>query len=397
MTVPGSWEAHLDHELERLGREGLLRRLTPVERGEPPLVTRNGKSLISFASNDYLGLASHPALAQAAARALRRGAGATASRLVSGGDPDYHALEAGLARFKGTGGALIFGNGYLANIGVIGAIVGRGDAVFSDRLNHASILDGCRISGASIHRYAHCDTGQLEAMLDEAVRRGEHRKLIVTETVFGMDGDLAPLAKIVELKQRYGAALMVDEAHAGGVFGPHGEGYAYQDGLASSVDLHMGTFGKAFGVYGAYVAASARWIDFLVNKCRSFIYTTALPPQVIGAIGAALELVSSAHEQRQAIGAMAERFRAGLESGGARYPSSTTQIVPVVIGRSDDALEASRMLEERGVLVPAMRPPTVPAGRACLRFSITSAHGPDHIDRAVAALGEVLPAFLSRT
>lgn len=389
----GSWDAHLDHELERLGREGLLRRLTPVERGPAPLVVRNGKSLVSFASNDYLGLASHPALAQAAADALHRGTGATASRLVSGGDPHYHALEASLARFKGTENALIFGNGYLANVGVIGTIVGRGDAVFGDRLNHASALDGCKISGATIHRYSHGDVGQLEAMLDEASRSGERRKLIVTETVFGMDGDLAPLAEIVELKNRYGAALMVDEAHAGGVFGPHGEGLAHEKGLAASVDLHMGTFGKAFGVYGAYVAGGEKWIRFLVNTCRSFIYTTALPPPVIGAIGAAVDLVSAAHEQRQTIRAMAKRFRSGLTSAGLSYGGSSTQIVPVVIGRSADAVEASRKLEERGVLVPAMRPPTVPAGRACLRFSITSSHGPDHIDSALAALADVVPEY----
>jgi 8-amino-7-oxononanoate synthase len=391
VTVPGSWEAHLDHELERLGRQGLLRRLTPVERGRAPFVVRNGKRLVSFASNDYLGLASHPALAQAAYDALHRGSGATASRLVSGGDPDYHALEARLSRFKGTEDALIFGNGYLANVGVIGALVGRGDAVFSDRLNHASVLDGCRISGASIHRYAHRDTGQLEAMLDEAQRNGERRKLIVSETVFGMEGDLAPLAEIAELKERYGAALMVDEAHAGGVFGPHGEGYAYEQGLAGSVDLHMGTFGKAFGVYGAYVAASEKWIRYLVNTCRSFIYTTALPPPVIGAIGAAVELVSSAHEERKNVRAMSERFRAGLRSAGFSYGGSSTQIVPVMIGGSSDAVKASLMLEERGVLAPAMRPPTVPAGKACLRFSISSAHGPDHIDQALAALEDVGP------
>ena len=309
VTEPGSWEAYLDHELERLDRQGLLRGLTPVERTTPPIVVRNGKSLVSFASNDYLGLAAHPDLAQAAEEALKRGTGATASRLVSGGDPEYHALESRLARFKGTEAALIFGSGYLANIGTIAAIVGRGDAVFSDRLNHASALDGCRISGASIHRYAHRDTGQLDQLLEEADRNGAGRKLIVTETVFGMDGDRAPLAEIVERAERYGAAVLVDEAHAGGVYGPHGEGYAYEEGLQASIDLHMGTFGKAFGVYGAYIAGSEKWIRFLVNRCRSFIYTTALPPPVIGAIGAAVDLVSSAHDRRHAVRAMADRFR----------------------------------------------------------------------------------------
>jgi 8-amino-7-oxononanoate synthase len=388
--TPRDWEAHLDHELRRLEGEGLLRSLVPVERAEPPYVVRNGRRLVSFASNDYLGLASHPRLAEAAAASLPRGSGATASRLISGGDLHYTELEGRIARFQLTEAALVFGSGYLANVGVIAALAGRGDAIFADKLNHASAVDGGRLSGATLFRYPHLDMDALESMLAEAGRRSGGRKLIVTETLFGMNGDLAQLERLVELKQRYGAALMVDEAHAVGVFGPRGEGYAYELGLESAIDLHMGTFGKAFGCYGAYVAGSSLWIRYLVNKTRPFVYSTALPPPVIGAIGAALKLVESASEQRLRIRAMADRLRGGLDAAGLPYDGSGSHIVPVVIGAAAAAVEASRRLEEHEVLAPAIRPPTVPAGKACLRFSITSAHGSHHIDLAVRALCETL-------
>ena len=395
MTVtPRGWDAHLEHELRRREREGLLRTLVPVERAEPPYVVRKGRRLVSFASNDYLGLATSPALASAAAQALSRGAGATASRLVSGGDSSYSALEAKIARFKGTESALVFGSGYLANVGVIGALAGRGDAIFSDRLNHASMLDGCAVSGAAVFRYRHLDMEDLESMLADADRTHEGRKLIVTETLFGMNGDLAPVKRLVELKHSYGAALMIDEAHAGGVFGPRGEGYASELGPAEEVDLHMGTFGKAFGSYGAYVAGRDLWIRYLVNTCRSFIYTTALPPSVVGAVDAAIELIEQAAPLRRKMKTLAERFRGGLDAAGLTCDGSGTQIVPVVVGPSRAAAEASSRLEAEGILAPAMRPPTVPAGRACLRFSVTSAHEPDHIDHAVTALGRVLKGHL---
>lgn len=384
-VAPTGWNAHLQRELDRLEREGLLRTVPAVDRDEPPFVRRNGRRLLSFASNDYLGLASHPALVDASREALRAGAGATASRLVSGGSSAYCALESRLAEFKRTEAALVFGSGYLANVGAISALVGRGDAVFTDRLNHASIVDGCRLSGASIHRYPHLDVARLESMLGDPALAGA-RKLIITETLFGMNGDFAPLEELVELKERFGAALMVDEAHAGGLFGPCGEGYAYERGLEASIDLHMGTFGKAFGAYGAYVAGEELWIRYLLNRSRSFIYTTALPPAVIAAIGAGIDVVGTASDRRAKVRSMADRFRRRLETSGLRYEGSGSQIIPVLVGKSATTLELSRRLEERGVLAPAMRPPTVPAGQACLRFSITSSHDPAHIDLAVEAV-----------
>ena len=384
------WNAHLDHELRRLERDALLRDLVPVERAAPPYVLRGGRRMVSFASNDYLGLATHRKLAEAAAASLGRGSGATASRLVTGGDAAYASLESRIATFKRTEAALVFGSGYLANVGVIAALARRGDAIFADKLNHASVVDGCRLSGGALFRYPHLDMAALESMLVDADRNSSGRKLIVTETLFGMNGDLAPLEQLVELKERYGAAVMVDEAHAGGVFGPRGEGYAYELGLEASVDLHMGTFGKAFGSYGAYVAGSGLWIRYLVNTCRSFIYSTALPPPVIDSIAAALQLVEAAAPQRKNIRELADRFRQSLDAADLRYDGAGTQIVPVLIGSNEAALEASRGLEELGVLAPAIRPPTVPAGKACLRFSITSAHRPEHIDLAVRSLCAVL-------
>jgi 8-amino-7-oxononanoate synthase len=350
------------------------------------VIAEDGRRLLNLSSNDYLGLASHPAVAEAAARAARRGSGATASRLIVGTDPAYAALEEKLADFQGAEAALVFGSGYLANVGVISCLVGLGDAVFSDSLNHASIIDGCRLSRATIHRFAHRDVDELEAMLRQAERDGARRKLIVTETVFSMNGDVAPLAEIVELKERYGASLFVDEAHADGVFGPHGEGFAHELGVADRIDLHMGTFGKAFGAYGAYVAGRSLWIDYLVNAGRSFIFTTGLPPAVIGAVDAALDLVRGGHALRADLHAKAGRFRETLRGRGFDVHGSTTQIVPLVVGDSEAALALSQSLERAGVLAVAIRPPTVPVGTARLRFSVSVLHEEAELDRALEAI-----------
>jgi 8-amino-7-oxononanoate synthase len=385
-----AWDQFLGEELERRSEAGLLRSLRPFRREGAWVVTDEDRRLLNLSSNDYLGLASHPDVLDAAARAAGRAGGATASRLIVGTDPAYSALEAKLADFQGAEAALVFGSGYLANVGVISCLVGRGDAVFSDSLNHASIIDGCRLSRATIYRYGHRDADELEAMLQGAERAGVARKLIVTESVFSMNGDVAPLPEIVELKERYGAALLVDEAHADGVFGPHGEGYAHELGVADRVELHLGTFGKAFGAYGAYVAGSALWLRYLVNASRSFVFTTGLPAAVIGAVDAALDVVRTVDELRAELQTKSERFRARLTSLGLDTCGSSTQIVPLVVGESEAAVALSEALEEAGVLAVAIRPPTVPPGTARLRFSLTSLHEDEQIDHALAAIDGAL-------
>jgi len=385
-VVTTAWDAFLADELARRDDAGLLRTLRPLERDGCWVVAEGGRRLLDLSSNDYLGLSCHPTVVDAAARAARRRSGATASRLIVGTDGRYAALEEKLADFQGTEAALVFGSGYLANVGAISCLVGPEDAVLSDSLNHASIIDGCRLSRAAIHRYEHRDLDQLEAMLRRAEQAGARRKLIVTETVFSMSGDVAPLAEIVELKERYGAALLVDEAHADGVFGPRGEGYAHELGVAEQVDLHLGTFGKAFGAYGAYVAGSSLWIDYLTNAARSFVFTTSLPPAVIGAVDAALEVIRDADGLRATLLENAARFRSRLQALGLETCGSSTQIVPLVIGESETALAVSQALEAAGVLVVAIRPPTVPRRTARLRFSVTALHGRADLDRALEAI-----------
>src|SRR5581483_1655339 len=269
------------------------------------------------------------------------------------------------------------GSGYAANVGVIPALAGLDDAIFSDELNHASIVDGCRLSRATVHRYRHADPEHLAQLLAASPAR---RKLIVTDTVFSMDGDTAPLAELVELKERYGGGLMVDEAHAAGVFGPNGEEHAHAEGLAEHVDLHLGTFSKAFGAHGVYVGGRADWIRHLVNTCRSLIYSTALPPPAVAVAAAALELVREAHDRRAALLENARRLREGLGVPGS------TQIVPFVVGEAEDAVALSERLEEQGVLAVAIRPPTVPPGTARIRFSAMATHTAADVDRVVEAL-----------
>ncbi len=387
--MSSSWEMFLQEQLACLEIGGRLRALQPVAGAQQPVLRRGDRRLINLSSNNYLGLADHPLLKEAAAKAATRGSGATASRLIVGHDLQVAELEEKVATFKGTEAALLFGSGYLANVGVLSALVGRGDVVFSDQLNHASIIDGIRLSKADCYRYQHRDMDHLEALLKQAAQKGYRRRLIVTDSVFSMDGDVAPLREIVWLKNRYDAALMVDEAHGGGVFGPHGEGYAAHAGVSREVDLTMGTFSKAFGVYGAYVAGGRDWIRFLINTCRSFIYTTALPPAVVGAIDAAVDLVESSHQLREALMAKAERFRRRLREMGFDTAGSTTQIIPVVIGGNREAVAFSRALEELGVLGVAIRPPTVPEGTARIRFSLMANHDDEDVDVALAAIGAV--------
>ncbi len=382
-----SWDSWLEAERERREQSALERRLQVTERPAEPIAYRSAKRLVNLSSNNYLGLAGHPLLIEAAANGAARSAGSGSSRLVVGNDPETAALEEKIAAFKGSAAALVVGSGYLANVGVLAALADRETAVFSDRLNHASIVDGVRLSGAQAHRYHHLDLDRLEEMLRSS---SAGRKLIVTDTIFSMDGDVAPLARLVELKNRHGALLVLDDAHGGGVFGANGEGYAHELGLADEIELTVGTFSKAFGAYGAYISASRALIDQLVSSCRTLIYSTALPPSVIASIDAAIELVREADDRRAALREKSTRFRARLAGLGLDTGASTTQIVPAIVGSSERALELAQALEERGVLAVAIRPPTVPAGQARIRFSLMATHEDVDLELALEALESVL-------
>jgi 8-amino-7-oxononanoate synthase len=379
------WE-ELTRELAALEGKALRRRLTAVEEVLPGGKVRvDGRALLNLSSNDYLGLSQDPRLIAAAGEAAARwGVGAGASRLVAGHLALHQAVEARLAAFKGTEAAVIFPTGYMANVGTIAALVGPGDQVFGDRLNHASIYDGIKLSGAELQRYAHRDLKGLEKLLKE--RAGGKRRLIVTDSVFSVDGDLAPLAEIVELKERYGAWLMIDEAHATGVLGNKGAGLAEAAGVGARVDVHMGTFSKALGCLGGYVAGDRRLIDYLHNRARAFIYSTALAPPVLGAIGAALDLVAAEPERRRYLAEQAARFRRGLREAGLDTLGSETQIVPVVVGDNARTLELAARLREGGLLAVALRPPTVPPGRARVRFSLCASHSSEDLGEALLTI-----------
>jgi 8-amino-7-oxononanoate synthase len=377
------FDAELTGELGRLEDAGLRRRLRLVESGCDPEVVVDGRRVLLLCSNDYLGLASHPRLRAAAGEAVGRwGCGAGASRLISGHLGIHAEVEARLAAFKRTEAALLFPSGYQANVGTIGALVGRGDHVFSDALNHASIIDGCRLSHATVHVYPHLDVRALEAML--AQTPGDARRLIVTDSVFSMDGDRAPLGDLVRLARSYHSLLMIDEAHATGVLGPRGGGLADAEGCVDGVTVHMGTLGKALGGAGAYIAGSRALVELVTNRARSFVYSTGLPPASVAAAGAALELVADEPERRHALVRNAARLRDGLRAFGLRT-TGDTHIVPVMIGDNARTVAFSEALLARGVLVHPIRPPTVPPGTARLRVTPMATHTDVHVDRALDA------------
>ena len=377
----------LAQELQNLAARDLRRRLTEVEEVLPGGKVRlGGRVLLNLSSNDYLGLSQDPRLINAAQKAAARwGAGAGASRLVAGHLALHREVEAELAAFKGTEAAVIFSTGYMANLGVISALAGPGDTIFCDKLNHASIYDGIKLSGAGLARFPHRDMNRLEDFLQKA---GTGRRLIVTDSVFSVDGDLAPLKDLVELKERYGAVLMVDEAHATGVLGPGGAGLAEELGLTQQVEVHMGTFSKALGSLGGYVAGDQRLVDYLHNRARSFIYSTAMPPPVLGAIGAAINVVTQEPERRSYLLAEAKTFREALIQAGFNLLGSETQIVPVLVGENARTLELAGRLRERGLLAVAFRPPTVTPGRARVRFSLSAAHSREDLAAAREAITE---------
>ncbi len=375
-------------ELEELKRQGLYRKLRRVEGEQASTLILDGKEVINFSSNNYLGLANHPALRAAAKAAIDRyGCSAVASRLISGNMTLHEELEAKIAALKGAEAALVFNSGFQANVGLIPTLAGEGDAIFSDALNHASIIDGCRLSRARTVVYSHCDLERLESGLKEAPVSG--RKLIVTETLFSMDGDEAPLAEIVELAERYGAMVMVDEAHATGVFGPNGAGVVAKLGLTERIALQMGTLGKALGGFGAYVAGSRVLRELLINRCRSFIFTTSLPPAVLATAIAAIDLLYKEPQRRLALWHNCRSLKEGLKRLGFSLGQSESQILPVLIGDAQKCMAFSEKLLEKGVFAQGIRPPTVPPGTSRLRVTVMATHTHEHLHRALEAFEEV--------
>ncbi len=372
-------------ELSAFEESGLYRRLALVQGPQEPRVRIKGRDVILLCSNNYLGFANHPKVKEAAILAIEKyGFGSGASRLVSGNMEPHRELEERLARFKGSEAALVFNSGYHANIGIISALVGRGDVIFSDKLNHASIVDGCILSRAEIKRYPHKDMNVLEDLLKKHPSPlTPHPSLIITDGVFSMDGDIAPLKELSELSEKYGCMLMLDDAHAAGVLGANGKGTLEHLGIENPEIIQMGTLGKALGGFGAYIAGSRKLIDYLINKSRSFIYTTSLPPAVCAASIAAIDIVENEPQIRQGLWDRVKFFREGLKNAGLNTMQSETQIIPILIGEADTAVKISNDLLDKGIFVQAIRPPTVPEGTSRLRFTLMANHSWDDLKYAV--------------
>jgi 8-amino-7-oxononanoate synthase len=380
----------LAQELAAIDEQGLRRRLRAVDTRQGPRVRVDGIEATNFSSNNYLGLASHLDLAAAAHAALdAEGVGAGAARLIVGNLPSHRRLEQLLAEVFRSPAALLFNSGYQANVGVLAALAGPDDAIFSDALNHASLIDGCRLSRARTHVYRHVELEHLDALLRANPAR---RRFIVSDTIFSMDGDRAPLAALRALADQHGAALVVDEAHATGVVGPRGRGVAAAEKVR--IDVHLATLSKAVGTFGAFVSGSRILVDYLLHRARSFVFTTALPPAIAAAAAAALQIVASAEGDRlrAKLQANVTRFAAALASRGLLAAGAgQTPIFPILIGDERRALDVSRRLLERGVFAQAIRAPTVAPGAARLRFALMASHTGDMIDHALDALDATLP------
>ncbi len=375
----------LEERLRELQAAGLHRRLRTVEGPQGPRIVLDGRPVLLLCSDDYLGLAADGRVRDGAARAaLRWGAGAGASRLVSGTMALHGELERRLAAFKGTEAALLFGSGYLANLGVVGALAGRDGVVLSDELNHASIVDGCRLSRAEVVVFRHRD---VEHLGWELARRRGRQALVVTDSVFSMDGDVAPLAELVEVARRHGARLAVDDAHGTGCVGPGGRGAVHAAGVQDEVDVVVGTLGKALGAYGAFAACSGVVARYLMNTARSLIFSTALPPPVAGAALAALELLVEEPERVVRLQANARVLRDALAHEGFAAPDSATQIVPLVAGHPERASRMCELALEEGVFAQAIHPPIVPRGTSRLRLSVMATHDAGELREAARVLG----------
>lgn len=365
----------IHEELEQIRRSGLYRSTRSVSGKQSAHVQINGRDTLLLCSNNYLGLADHPALIAASVRATELyGASSGASRLVSGTMDLHEELEAEVASFKESEAALIFNGGYAANTGIIAAMSGRGDVIFSDRLNHASIIDGALLSGARLIRYPHNDHAALALLLEK--HRGAGRALIVTDGVFSMDGDIAPLRELVELKKIFNANLMVDDAHGSGVLGERGMGTAELFHVSGDIDIKMGTFGKAMGSFGAYAAVSVELRELLINRARSFIFSTSLPPSVLAASLAAIKVVRSPEglRLREQLKDNAGFFRSLLLNAGFSLPDGMTQIIPLMTRSAEVTMRFSELLLDEGIFVQGIRPPTVPAGLCRLRCTVMATH-----------------------
>ncbi len=368
--------------------QALYRTRRVVDGPQAPQQVIDGREVLSFCSNDYLGLANHPEVIAALQRgADEYGVGAGAAHLINGHSRAHHALEEALAEFTGRERALLFSTGYMANLGVITALLGKTDAVFEDRLNHASLIDAGRLCGARLRRYRHAEPASLDGFLDQ---HPQGRRLIVSDGVFSMDGDLAPLPALAASATRGDAWLMIDDAHGLGVLGRQGRGTLDHFGMgAGEVPVLMGTLGKAFGTSGAFVAGSATLIETLIQQARSYIYTTALPPALAEATRTSLRLLQNGDAQRERLLALIRHFRHGARQLGLELMASETPIQPIVVGETAPAMAVSEALLRRGMLVTAIRPPTVPTGSARLRVTLSAAHSEAQVDRLLDALGEV--------
>jgi 8-amino-7-oxononanoate synthase len=388
-------DAVLNERLAAIREQGLYRRLRRVDSPQSPRIQVDGRTLLNFSSNDYLGLANEPELKEAAIKAVEKfGTGAGASRLICGSLMPHHEVEEMLAAFKGTAAALTFATGYAAAVGTIGALVGKEDIVAIDKLVHASIVDGARLSGAKLRVFAHNDLNDLECILQWAQKvqgprskvQDRSRVLIVTESVFSMDGDAAPLKEIVALKNKYGAWLMVDEAHATGLYGKHRRGLAEEFGVSSEIEVQMGTLGKALGASGGYIAGSRTLIDYLVNRARSFIFSTAPVPAAAAAAAAGIRFVQSTkgEERRKLLWDRVETFQPRSNNN-----KTLSAIIPVIIGEETKAVETAAALLEQNIYVPAIRYPTVARKQARLRVTITAAHAEEDVAKFRQVLNQL--------
>jgi 8-amino-7-oxononanoate synthase len=382
-----SW---LDDELTDRKRRGLYRVRRRLQSGQGVVVRLQGREYLGFASNDYLNLAADPRLTRAAARVARRyGCGAGASPLVSGYLPPHRALERALARWEETEAALVCSSGFAANLAAVSSLAGSEDAVFSDALNHASLIDGCRLARARVYVYRHADANHLNDLLGHEGRKSR-RRLIVTDTIFSMDGDLAPLAELLDLANRHDALLLIDEAHATGVFGEQGRGLTEllpPEALrASSRLVKTGTLSKALGAQGGFLCGRRALQAWFVNYARPYIFSTALAPPIAGAACKAVAIVKQENPARQRLQTLAALLRSRLQEAGFPESNSRSQIVPLIVGEARAAQELSARLRHQGLLVPAIRPPSVPDGTARLRISLTAGHSEDDVERLIAAL-----------
>jgi len=378
----------IDDELSALERGGLRRRLTAHAGPQGAISTIGGRPCVNFGSNDYLGLAADPRVMAAAAAAIEReGWGSAASPLLAGRGAAHQQLETQLAEFEGTEAAIVFSSGFAANCGALTALAARGDVIFADEMNHASLIDGGRLSRAEIRVYSHADVTQLAGMLADS--KTARRKLIVTDSLFSMDGDIAPLADLVELARLHAAILVVDEAHATGVFGAGGRGVAEHLGVESEIDVRIGTLSKALGGIGGFVCGRRSLIDWLINRARPYVFSTAPPAAACAAASAALETIRSAPARGAILLEQAAQLRATLIAQGWDVGASTSQIIPVILGEPNRTVEMAARLAERGLYVPPIRPPSVPAGLSRLRIGLSAAHTPEMIGQLTTAMAEL--------